>query len=77
MDMDLSTLESAAQHWYWHDQIAVADMPAALADADVVVSNKVWLGDDQLAMTPKLKLVCIAAAAPRNAAVCNVRACPI
>jgi glycerate dehydrogenase len=83
-DLDLSTLESVVRHWCWHDQIAAAEMPAALADAEVLVSNKVWLGAEQLAMAPKLKLVCIAAtgtnnidllaAAQRDIQVCNVRA---
>ena len=83
-DLDLSALESAVRQWGWHGLIAAADMPAALADAEVVVSNKVWLGAQQLAMAPKLKLVCIAAtgtnnidlaaAAANGIAVCNVRA---
>jgi glycerate dehydrogenase len=83
-DLDLSTLEVAVRRWCWHDLIAAAEMPAALADAEVVVSNKVWLGAAALALAPKLKLVCIAAtgtnnidlsaAAQRGIAVCNVRA---
>jgi glycerate dehydrogenase len=83
-DLDLSTLQSAVLQWRWYDLIAASEMPAALADAEVVVSNKVWLGAQQLAMAPKLKLVCIAAtgtnnidlsaAAKRGVAVCNVRA---
>jgi len=83
-DLDLSALESAVREWRWYDLVSATDMPAALADADIVVSNKVWLGARQLAMAPKLKLVCIAAtgannidlaaAGQRNIAVSNVRA---
>lgn len=68
-DLDLSTLEYAARKWDWHDLIAAADMPEALADAEVMVSNKVWLGARQLAMAPKLKPVCVAATGALTIAV--------
>lgn len=66
-----------------HALTAPADTAARIADADIVIANKVWLGADELAAAPKLKLVALAATGYNNVdlnaaraagvAVCNVR----
>lgn len=81
-DLDLSKLMLAVENWQWHGLVNEDEVHQALADADVVVSNKVLLTDDHLSRAGKLKLVCIAAtgtnnidieaAARNNIAVCNV-----
>lgn len=83
-DLDLSALRSAVDTWQWFDRIPDQDIPAALAEVEVVVSNKVFLGADILQAADRLKLICIAATGTNNidldaakAAgidVCNVRA---
>lgn len=83
-DLDLSSLISAVAEWQWFDNINDASLKTALADVDVVISNKILLGSNQLQRAKNLKLICIAAtgtnnvdldaAAANNIAVCNVRA---
>ena len=81
-DLDLSKLNAVVDSWQWHGLVKEAELNEALASADVVVSNKVVLSDEQLSKARNLKLVCIAAtgtnnidleaAARNNIAVCNV-----
>ncbi len=81
-DLDLSKLNAAVDNWEWHGLVQESELAQALAGADVVVSNKVLLSDEQLSKARDLKLVCIAAtgannidleaAARNNIAVCNV-----
>ena len=81
-DLDLSKLNAAVDNWEWHGLVQESELDQALAGADVVVSNKVLLSDEQLSKARDLKLVCIAAtgannidleaAARNNIAVCNV-----
>ena len=81
-DLDLSKLNAVVDNWQWHGLVKEAELNEALASADVVVSNKVVLSDEQLSKARNLKLVCIAAtgtnnidleaAARNNIAVCNV-----
>jgi glycerate dehydrogenase len=81
-DLDLSKLNAAVDSWQWHGLVQEGDLDEALATADVIVSNKVVLSNEQLTKARRLKLVCIAAtgtnnidleaAARNNIAVCNV-----
>ena len=81
-DLDLSKLNATVDSWHWHGLVEQGDLPAALEDADVVVSNKVVLTEEHLAGARHLRLVCIAAtgtnnvdleaAGRHNIAVCNV-----
>ena len=81
-DLDLSKLNATVDNWHWHGLVEQGDLPAALEDADVVVSNKVVLTEEHLAGARRLKLVCIAATGTNNIdleaagrhdiAVCNV-----
>lgn len=83
-DIDLSSLESAVASWSWFDNASEAELAAVLQEAEVIVSNKIMLGEEQLRNAKQLKLICIAAtgtnnidlkaAAAYNIPVCNVRA---
>lgn len=83
-DLDLAQLKSAVPEWLWFDNIAEPELSNVLEDIDVVVSNKVFLGEKQLQHAKHLKLICIAATGANNIdlraadrlgiPVCNVRA---
>lgn len=83
-DLDLAMLESTVDEWLWFDKVTEAELSSLLEDADVVVSNKIMLGEKHLRKARHLKLICIAATGTNNIdlnaaaalgiAVCNVRA---
>lgn len=80
---DLSPLHAVIDSWQWHDSTAASEVPQRIADAEIVISNKVLLDEHALSAAKKLKLICvaatginnvdIAAAAKRGIVVCNVR----
>lgn len=81
--LDMTPLERAAIDWGYYDATAVAAVAERIADADIVITNKVVLDEKALAAAERLKLVCIAAtgtnnidleaAKRRGIMVCNVR----
>ena len=83
-ELDLSGLEAAVSKWTWFDNINQAEIPRVLAEVDIVVSNKIVLGEKQLKNAKNLKLICVAATGTNNIdlaaakslgiPVCNVRA---
>lgn len=83
-DLNLSKLDDAVAEWLWFEKISSDKISDALAGADVVVSNKIFLGAEQLQAARNLKLICIAATGTNNVdleaahrlgiKVCNVRA---
>jgi glycerate dehydrogenase len=82
-DLDFSALEAALPRWRWHETATAEQVAERVADADVVVVNKLGLGEAHFAGAPALKLVCVAAtgtdqidldaARTRGIVVCNVR----
>ncbi len=82
-DMDLSVLEAQLPEWRFYGITSAAELHPRIANATVIISNKVLLDDEALAAAPHLRLICIAAtgtnsvdleAATRHGiAVCNVR----
>jgi len=82
-ELDLSSWRTLVDEWVWHDSTAPQDVTARIADAEIVVTNKVVLTRAHLEAAAKLRLVCIAAtgtnnvdldaARARRIAVCNVR----
>lgn len=82
-DLDLSALQATLPQWQLHGATTAAQLAERIAEAQVVVSNKVMLDEAAMAAAPRLRLIAIAAtgtnnvdlkaAARRNIAVCNVR----
>ena len=82
-DLDLSGLEHSAPQWAMHPLTSPADVRARIADATIIVTNKVVLDADALAAARGLKLVCVAATGTNNidlaaaarygVTVCNAR----
>jgi glycerate dehydrogenase len=82
-DLDFSELEKVAD-WQWFDNAHLDDIQHTLADADIIVSNKVVLDSAIIDRCEQLGLICVAAtgvnnvdlkAAKRNEiTVCNARA---
>ncbi len=81
-DLDYGPLEAVVAQWRFHDATAPAEVAGRIADAEVVITNKVALDASNLAGASRLRLICIAAtgtdhvdlaaAARRGIAVCNV-----
>lgn len=82
-DLDLEALQGSLSEWRLQREILPRDLVEFIADAQVVVTNKILLDRRVLTATRQLKLICIAAtgtnnvdletAARRNITVCNAR----
>ena len=57
---------SFAHTWVQHNRTRADDAAARIADADIVIVNKVKLPADVLAQAPKLKLIAVAATGTDN-----------
>jgi len=83
-DLDLTLLTQQASHWRFYPHTDSAQVLDTIADAEVVVSNKVVLNAETIAQAKNLKLICVAAtgtnnidlkaAEERQIPVCNVTA---
>jgi glycerate dehydrogenase len=65
-DLDLSALDSLADHWDNYPATAAEDTLARVRDADLVLSNKVVLDRAILAECKRLKLICVTATGTNN-----------
>lgn len=82
-DLDFSSLEEVAG-WQWFDNVNVSDIRHCLADAQIIVTNKIVISREVMTDCPQLKLICVAATGVNNVdieaarqkqiKVCNVRA---
>ena len=82
-DLDTGCLQAAMPNWQWRHNTTADEVGAAIADADVVVVNKVVLQRPQLEQAKQLKLICaaatgvnnidVAAASELGVTVCNAR----
>jgi glycerate dehydrogenase len=83
-DLDLGALESCGLDLELHAVTRQEDLPALLAEAEILITNKMRVGAAELAAAPRLKLVCLsatgvnnvdlAAARARGIGVCNITA---
>ena len=83
-DLDLGPLTATLDNWSLLEQTRPEQVQQAIADADIIVTNKVAIDRDALLAANSLSLVCVAAtgtdtidlecARERNITVCNVRA---
>ncbi len=65
-DLDFSKLESTLPDWRFYPKTAPGEVADRIADASVVVVNKVVLDRALLTNAPNLKLVCVAATGTNN-----------
>ncbi|MBX3616503.1 2-hydroxyacid dehydrogenase [Nitrosomonas sp.] len=82
-DMDCNALERTISPWQYHHDSTETEVLERICEAEVVVSNKVFIGREAIANAKQLKLICVAAtgynnvdlaaAAEYNVPVCNVR----
>ncbi|MBA3756669.1 MAG: 2-hydroxyacid dehydrogenase [Nitrosomonas sp.] len=82
-DMDCAALERAISPWHYYEDSSEQEVLERIREAEVVVSNKVFINRAAIATAKDLKLICVAAtgynnvdlraAAERNIPVCNVR----
>lgn len=82
-DLNLNALDRALPGWAYHSVTSKDECSARIAEADVVVTNKVVLDEDALDQAPRLKLVVVCAtginvinldaARERGITVCNIR----
>ncbi len=82
--MDLSALDKAVPGWEGYPVTRTDQLRERIADAEVILTNKIKLDAATLAHATKLKLICLAAtgtnnvdldaAKERGVAVCNIQA---
>lgn len=66
-DLDRSSLLEVVDDWTFHAQTDPDKLLDHIGDADILVTNKVSLKDEQvLSNTPRLKLICVAATGTDN-----------
>ena len=65
-DLDLDSLREAATGWELFGHTPPERVPERIAEAEVVVSNKVPLSAQALEQAPHLRLICIAATGTNN-----------
>ena len=60
-DIDYTQLYSTNNQWQRYKQTRQNELATRLADAEIIVTNKVPIGKNDLVRVPSLKLICIAA----------------
>lgn len=83
-DLDATCLSDMALDWQWRNNTAEMEIADVIAPAEVVITNKVVLGEKDLLQAKNLKLICVAATGVNNIdvvaakkqgiTVCNVQA---
>ena len=72
-DLDLSEFERVVDEWRSYPATAPDERVARIADADIVVTNKVVLDDAVVRAAPNLKLICLTATGYNNVAIETAR----
>ena len=65
-DLNLSALDRVCASWTRYAATRPAETAARIADADLLVSNKVVIGAEQMDAAPGLRLICVAATGSNN-----------
>jgi glycerate dehydrogenase len=83
-DIDLTTLEATGIELQLHRVTAPEELPARLAPAEILITNKIRVGAPEMDSAPGLRLVCLSAtgvnnvdldaARERGIGVCNITA---
>lgn len=64
--LDFRALHERIDDWDWHGHTAPGEVAGRIADAEVVITNKVVLDETAFAAAPHLRLVCVAATGVNN-----------
>ena len=83
-DIDLGVLQSTGIDLELYPVTTAAELPARLAPAEILITNKIRIGAAELEAAPRLKLICLSAtgvnnvdleaARARGIGVCNITA---
>lgn len=83
-DIDLASLQATGIELSLHDVTTAAELPARLAPAEILITNKIRIGAAELEAAPRLRLICLSAtgvnnvdldaARARDIGVCNITA---
>jgi glycerate dehydrogenase len=83
-DIDLGALEATGIDLHLHPVTSPDELPARLAPAEILITNKIRIGAAELAAAPALRLICLSAtgvnnvdleaAQARGIGVCNITA---
>jgi glycerate dehydrogenase len=65
-DLNREPLSRLLPDWQWHDATTPEECPARVAEADVVISNKVVLDRETMKQAPGLRLIVAAATGANN-----------
>lgn len=65
-DLDFSNLDAILPNLRYYSATAPAEVAARIAEADIVISNKVVLDADALLHAPRLQMICVAATGINN-----------
>ncbi|WP_020411920.1 D-2-hydroxyacid dehydrogenase [Microbulbifer variabilis] len=65
-ELDISALQNSLDHWDFHDTTSNTQTAEHIADAEVVITNKVVLNRAVLAQAKNLKLICVCATGTNN-----------
>lgn len=65
-DLDTTSIQGTLTDWKMHPATSARQVATRIAEADVVVSNKVVLDRDVLRQAPNLRLICVAATGTNN-----------
>ena len=82
-DLDRRALQASLGQWQWHAFTEPGDVAQRIADAEVMISNKVVVNGSAMAQAKQLKLIALAATGTNNVdlqaaarlgiTVCNIR----
>jgi len=65
-ELDFSGLRAALPSWDFHAATAPGDVPARMAGAAVIVTNKVVISGEHIRANPQLRLICVCATGVNN-----------
>lgn len=65
-ELDTSALENALEHWDFFETTSPDEVAARIANADIVITNKVDLDRALIENAPNLKLICVCATGTNN-----------
>ncbi len=65
-ELDFTGLRATLPSWTFHENTAPADVGTRIADATVIVTNKVVINGEHIRANPQLRLICVCATGINN-----------